>query len=110
MTFTGHMGAFRTQFPVHEQSRIRTVWHAACVHPVDLVADFEARVLDRAGEPMICAAGGKRGHVPSRLQDAQNVLPQDYVECDARRIEAQVHETDLVRRVGDRFGGASPVF
>lgn len=59
---------------------------------------------------MICAAGGKRGHVPSRLQDAQNVLPQDYVECDARRIEAQVHETDLVRRVGDRFGGASPVF
>ena len=101
MTFTGHMGAFRTQFPVHEQSRIRTVWHAACVHPVDLVADFEARVLDRAGEPMIGAARAERGHMPARLQDAQDILPQVHVERDACGIEAAVHETDLIRRVGD---------
>ena len=96
-----HLGPFRAQLPVHEQSRIRTVRHAACVHPVDLVADFEARILDRAGEPMIGAARGERGHMPSRLQHAQDIGPQGDVERDARRIESQVHETDLIRRVRD---------
>ena len=84
----------------HEH-RIRTVWHAGRVHPVDLVADFEARILDGACQPMIGAAGRERRHMPARLQDAQDILPQVHVERDACGIEAAVHETDLIRRVGD---------
>lgn len=101
MIVSYYFGPFRSQLPVHEQARIRPVRHAGRVHPVDLVADFEARVLDRAGEPMIGAARGERGHMPARLQDAQDILPQVHVERDACGIEAAVHETDLIRRVGD---------
>lgn len=100
-TMPDHLDPFRAQFPVHEQARIRPVRHAACVHPVDLVADFEARILDRAGEPMVRAARGERGNMPARLQDAQDILPQVHVERDACGIEAAVHETDLIRWVGD---------
>ena len=88
-------------FPVDHERRIRTVWHAGRVHPVDLVADLEARILDRAGEPMIGAAGRERRPMPARLQDAQDILPQVHVERDACGIEAAVHETDLIRRVGN---------
>lgn len=75
--------------------------NAGRVHPIDLVADLEARILNRAGQPMIGTARGERGNMPSRLQDTQNGPPQIHVERDARRIERTVHETDLVRRVRD---------
>ena len=100
-TMPDYLGPFRSQLPVHEQARIRPVRHAGRVHPVDLVANLEARILDRAGEPMIRAARGERGHVASRFQNAQDAAPQIHVERDAGPVESPVHETDLVRRVGD---------
>ena len=57
-------GAFRAELPVHEQARIRAVRHAGRVHPVNLVADFEARILDSAGEPVVGAAGGECATCP----------------------------------------------
>ena len=50
---------------------------------------------------MVHAARAERGHMPARLQDAQDILPQVHVERDACGIEAAVHETDLIRWVGD---------
>lgn len=94
-------GSFRAQLPVDEQTHVRTVRHAGRVHPVDLIPDLEPRVLHRAGEPMVRAAGGEHERVTAGFQHAQHLTPQADVERDARRIPLPAHEPKLIRRIRD---------
>lgn len=50
---------------------------------------------------MVRAARGERGNMPARLQNAQDATPQIHVERDAGPVESPVHETNLIRWVGD---------
>lgn len=74
---------------------------ARAIDPHNLVADFEASVLDRAGHAVIGAGVGEREQVPARLEHSQRRLPHHDVERDAGTVPSPAHEIQLVRRISD---------
>lgn len=69
--------------------------------PHDLITDFEASVLDRAGHTVVSAAAAEREEVAAWFQDAQALFPELHVVRDAGPVPALSHEAQLVGRVGD---------